>query len=156
MNDLIAPEPPRNASRTALSVALLRAIHQTLDGEPKILDDPISRLVLDKDWLPALEADPGPANAPMAIGVRSHVVLRSRYAEDRLAEAVRRGVRQCVVLGAGFDTFAYRQPDWARSLRIYEVDHRATQEEKCRRLEKAGIAIPENLEFVAIDGIGHE
>jgi methyltransferase (TIGR00027 family) len=53
--------------------------------------------------------------------------------------------------GAGFDTFAYRQPDWARSLRIYEVDHRATQEDKRRRLQTAGIPIPANLEFVAID-----
>jgi methyltransferase (TIGR00027 family) len=68
-----------------------------------------------------------------------------------LADAVRRGVCQCVSLGAGFDTFAYRQPDWARRLRIYEVDHHGTQAEKRRRLQKAGIPIPPNLEFVAID-----
>jgi len=68
-----------------------------------------------------------------------------------MAQAVERGVRQCVILGAGFDTFAYRQPGWARSLRIYEVDHRATQEDKRQRLQSAGIPIPANLEFVAID-----
>jgi methyltransferase (TIGR00027 family) len=79
------------------------------------------------------------------------VVLRSRYAEERLAQAVQRGVRQCVILGAGFDTFAYRQPEWARGLRIIEVDHHATQEDKRRRLHSAGIAVPSNLEFVAID-----
>jgi methyltransferase (TIGR00027 family) len=83
--------------------------------------------------------------------LRAHVVLRSRYAEERMARAAERGVRQCVVLGAGFDTFAYRQPDWARGVRIFEVDHKATQQDKRRRLQAAGIAIPENLEFVAID-----
>ena len=55
------------------------------------------------------------------------------------------------ILGAGFDTFPYRQPQWARALRIYEVDHRATQEEKRQRLQSAGIPMPANLEFVAID-----
>jgi len=64
---------------------------------------------------------------------------------------VQRGVSQCVGLGAGFDTFAYRQPDWARRLRIYEVDHHGTQAEKRRRLQHAGVLIPPNLEFVAID-----
>ena len=68
-----------------------------------------------------------------------------------MAQAVQRGVGQCVILGAGFDTFAYRQPDWARRLRIYEVDHRATQDDKRQRLQSAGIEIPPNLEFVAID-----
>jgi methyltransferase (TIGR00027 family) len=71
--------------------------------------------------------------------------------EERMREAVQRGVRQSVILGAGFDTFAYRQPDWARGLRIYEVDHRGTQREKRQRLERAGIPIPGNLEFVAVD-----
>ena len=68
-----------------------------------------------------------------------------------MARAVQRGVRQCVILGAGFDTFAYRQPEWAHGLRIYEVDHRATQGDKRQRLQTAQIPIPANLEFVAID-----
>jgi methyltransferase (TIGR00027 family) len=141
----------RNSSRTALGVAALRAVHQLLDGEPKILNDPIAAHLLDADALQQIQADPTRIREPLARGLRSHVVLRSRYAEDRMAEAVQRGVRQCVVLGAGFDTFAYRQPDWARSLRIFEVDHRATQQEKRQRLQSAGIPTPTNLEFVAID-----
>ncbi len=143
--------PQRNSSRTALSVATLRAVHQLLDGEPKILDDPIAARLLNADELQELQSNPARIHELLAKGLRSHVILRSRFAEERMAQAVRRGVRQCVILGAGFDTFAYRQPDWARSLRIYEVDHRATQEDKRQRLRSADIPIPANLEFVTID-----
>src|SRR5271157_5401130 len=142
--------PQRNFSRTALGVAALRAVHQLLDGEPKILDDPIAARLLSADVLQQIQSNPARIHEPPDRGLRSHVVLRSRYAEERMAEAVQRGVRQCVILGAGFDTFAYRQPDWARSLRIYEVDHCATQAEKRQRLQAAGIPIPANLEFVAV------
>jgi len=143
--------PQRNSSRTALGVAALRAVHQLLDGEPKILHDPITVRLLDADVLQQIQSNPARAHEPLAEGLRSHVVLRSRFAEERMAQAVQRGVRQCVILGAGFDTFAFRQPEWARNLHIYEVDHRATQEEKRQRLQSAGIRIPANLEFVAID-----
>jgi methyltransferase (TIGR00027 family) len=140
--------PERDVSRTALGVAALRAVHQLIDGEPKILDDRIAALLLDDDYGQQLLAR---VREPDVVALRSHVVLRSRFAEERMAEATRRGVWQCVVLGAGFDTFAYRQPDWARRLRIYEVDHLATQTEKRRRLQKVGVPMPINLEFVAID-----
>jgi methyltransferase (TIGR00027 family) len=80
--------------------------------------------------------------------MRSHVLLRSRYAEDRLAES---GVDQFVVLGAGYDTFAYRQPEWARNLRIFEVDHPSSQRAKRDLLGAKGIKIPPNVEFVSID-----
>src|SRR5271163_808264 len=143
--------PERNSSRTALGVASLRAVHQLLDGEPKILDDPIAARLLDASVIEEIHTIPARIHESMARGLRSHVVLRSRFAEERMAQAVERGVRQCVILGAGFDTFAYRQPDWARDLRIYEVDHQATQEDKRRRLRSAGIPVPANLEFVAID-----
>ena len=78
-------------------------------------------------------------------------MLCSRYAEDRLAAAVERGVRQYVLLGAGFETFAYRQPVWARALRIFEVDQIATQQAKRDRLETAAIAVPDNVTFVPVD-----
>ena len=141
-----ASEPQRDASSTALGVAMLREVHQTLDGDPKILNDPISGLLLDDDQRRQIGKNPGRVHESLAIGLRSHVVLRSRYAEERMREAAQRGVRQAVILGAGFDTFAYRQPDWAHGLRIYEVDHWGTQREKRQRLERAGITIPANLE----------
>ncbi len=66
-------------------------------------------------------------------------------------EALAGGVRQYVVLGAGLDTFAYRQPPWAKYLRIFEVDHPATQQWKRDHLAQVGIPIPANLEFCPID-----
>ena len=129
-------------------MAALRAVHQLVDGEPKILDDRIAARLLNPDALQQMQSNPVRALEPLTQGLRSHVVLRSRYAEEHMAQAVARGLRQCVILGAGFDTFAYRQPEWARGLRIYEVDHLATQEDKRRT---AGISMPANLEFVAID-----
>ena len=86
-----------------------------------------------------------------AIGLRAHVLLRSRYAEERLQGAVARGITQFLVLGAGLDTFAYRQPSWASAVRIFEVDHPASQASKRDRLASAGIPTPDNLTFVPID-----
>lgn len=77
------------------------------------------------------------------------MVARSRYAEDKLTAAAANGVQQYVVLGAGLDTFAYRNP--FQQVRVFEVDHPATQAWKRERLEAAGIAIPAEFAFVAID-----
>src|SRR5579871_4333423 len=106
----------RESSKTALGVAVLRAAHQIIDASPKILDDQVILQLLDPSSIDHIHTDParyqtGPANA-----LRSHVLIRSRYAEDRLAKAVERGVGQFISLGAGFDTFAYRQPAWAHAL----------------------------------------
>lgn len=141
----------RAASATALGVATLRAAHQLLDGTPKILDDPVVLKLLDPEVIARVQAHPERFAEPHVRRLLTHVVTRSRCAEDRLAEAVDRGVRQCIVLGAGFDTFAYRQPPWASALRIFEVDHPASQQAKRHRLAGAGVAVPSNVEYVAID-----
>lgn len=141
----------RGASRTALGAAALRWLHQTIDGEPKVLVDPVSGHLLGEGVLRAIAARLGDPHSPDMLALRSHVVLRSRYGEDRLASAVGQGVSQLIILGAGLDTFAYRQPEWARRLRIYEVDQPASQAEKRWLLSHAHIAIPDNVEFVAID-----
>lgn len=136
-------------SRTAEVPAVMRALHQVLDDDPKILIDPISPRLIhsgdDKGWLTSL------LSHPFAKQWRAGFVLRARYAEDALAEAVQRGVRQYLLLGAGLDTFAYRQPPWASSLRIYEIDHPSTQGSKKEKLKSANIVIPANLRFVPIN-----
>jgi methyltransferase (TIGR00027 family) len=81
-----------------------------------------------------------------------NVAMRSYCAEAALADAVQtRGVRQYVILGAGYDTFAYRAPPWAHGTRIVEVDHEASQAAKQLALRYGGIAIPANVTFVALD-----
>jgi methyltransferase (TIGR00027 family) len=134
-------------SRTAQATANLRAAHQLLD-RPKIFDDPLALRIIGVQAEAAVRANLG--RSPIAT-FRPFVAVRSRYAEDELARAVQRGVRQYVVLGAGLDTFAYRNPYPVSRLRVFEVDHPATQVWKRARLQEAGIAIPESLTFAAID-----
>lgn len=143
----------RGRSVTAEGVAIQRALHQTLDAAPKILDDPIAPLLSDlanasnKASIAAIESMTRPVKSPF----RAVFIMRSRYTEDCLAESLVRGVRQYVILGAGLDTFAYRQPAWGKSLRIYEVDHPASQEWKRERLKDAKVRIHRNLTFAPID-----
>ena len=94
-------------SRTAYKVALRRAAHQLFD-QPKVLDDPLAVPIVGAEAAEKLRASPKERNHPVARAFRAFMVARSRYAEDQLAQAVERGVRQYVVLGAGLDTFAYR------------------------------------------------
>lgn len=153
MRTPLLPDAARSgpASRTALATAYLRAAHQLLDAKPGILDDPIAVGLLGGEASQKICEFAGHYRSPEAKALRSHVVLRSRFAEDRLADAVRRGVTQYVILGAGFDTFAFRQPDWARSLKIFEMDHPGTQSVKRSFLKKAGIDRPANVHFVPIN-----
>ena len=137
---------------TAEGCAVLRALHQITAAEPRILDDPISPRLVDPDGASYKRLSEFLERLPTANRLRlTHYLLRSRYAEDCLAEAFTRGLRRYVILGAGLDTFAYRQPDWASDLRIFEIDHPATQQWKRRRLADANIPIPENATFVPVD-----
>ncbi len=83
--------------------------------------------------------------------IHTEIVLRSRYAEDRLMDAAGTGVTQYVILGAGLDTFSMRQDARMEGLRIFELDHPATQEMKRERVLKVYGRIPANLVFVPID-----
>lgn len=132
------------ASKTAFGVARRRAVHQLLD-QPAILHDPIAVPLLG----PHFEFDREREMHPFARAFRAFMAMRSRYAEDRLAEAVAQGVTQYVVLGAGLDTFAYRNP--FPQLRVFEVDFPATQEWKRSLLAEAAIPVPSGLTFVPLD-----
>ncbi len=85
----------------------------------------------------------------VAARFRAYMAARSRFAEDELAAAVSRGARQYVVLGAGLDTFAYRNP--FPDLRVFEADHPATQAWKRKRLAQVGIAVPSTMTFAPVD-----
>jgi methyltransferase (TIGR00027 family) len=135
---------PGKASRTAFRVAIRRAAHQIAD-QPPIMHDPVAVRLVGADAKRDLER----AMHKVARDFRCLMVARSRYAEDRLADSFVQGVRQYVVLGAGLDTFAYRNPFAA--LHVFEVDFPATQEWKREVLAEAGIPLPENLVFVPLD-----
>jgi methyltransferase (TIGR00027 family) len=133
-------------SRTALAAALYRATHQIID-RGRVFTDPlaISVLGMDADELRKY-ADANPLGHRM----RAFIAARTRFAEDALQDAFARGAIQLVVLGAGLDTYAYRGL-LRDKLRIFEVDHPATQVWKRERLAAAGIAIPPTLTFAPID-----
>src|SRR5271165_2143734 len=132
------------ASKTALRVAIRRAAHQLIDS-PRILEDPIAVRLIGSGYARDMER----AMEPVARDFRAFMAVRSRYAEDRLAEAVDAGAEQYVLLGAGLDTFAYRNP--FPGLRVFEVDFPATQEWKRALLMEAEIELPASLTFVSLD-----
>src|SRR5262249_35125786 len=138
---------PHEPSRTALMIARQRAAHQLLD-HGSILHDPFALEILREDEKDVLQL----ANAhPLASIGRLFTAARSRIAEDAVSGAVERGIRQVVILGAGLDTFALRNPHGARQIVLYEVDHPATQAWKRERLAEAQIALPPWLHFVPVD-----
>jgi methyltransferase (TIGR00027 family) len=138
---------PSKPSRTALQVARQRAAHQVLD-HGAILYDPFAMKILGEDEKDVLQFA---SQHPLASIGRLVNAARSRIAEDALSKAVETGTRQIVILGAGLDTFALRNPHGAQPIRIYEVDHPATQEWKRQRLAEAQIAPPPWLIFVPVD-----
>ncbi|WP_019926810.1 class I SAM-dependent methyltransferase [Nocardia sp. BMG111209] len=148
-------------SRTALTTAYARAYHQIAD-QPRILTDPLAARLLGVTAEELSEFGRPEADGPdsggglglLRMGVsdrprRLFFAARARFAEDRVAAAVAAGARQVVILGAGLDTFAYRNPH--PGLRVFEVDHPATQAWKIERLTASGIDLPERLTFVPVD-----
>jgi methyltransferase (TIGR00027 family) len=133
---------------SAPSGPIHRAAHQLLDV-PKVLEDPIALRIIGAKAESALRSNPARFHNDRFM--RAFIVLRSRYAEDELAHAVQRGIRQYVILGAGLDTFAYRNPYSGSLLRVFEVDHPATQSWKRDRLREMDIAIPDSLTFAPVD-----
>jgi methyltransferase (TIGR00027 family) len=131
-------------SRTAFGAAVLRAVHPELD-RPVVFADPLAwRILGDREEILATMAERYERSR-----LRLFIAVRHRFAEDSLAAAYARGTRQAVVLGAGFDTSAYRNPHG--DLRFWEVDFRATGEWKRERLAEAGIAVPDTVSYVGVD-----
>jgi methyltransferase (TIGR00027 family) len=139
-------------SITAYRVAMRRAAHQVLD-RPLIFEDPLALRIVGPDGASEIHGAPAQFETPIRRLMRAFLVMRSRYAEDLLGAAVARGVRQYVLLGAGLDTFAYRNPYVGVGLRVFEVDHPATQAWKRERLAAAGIPVPpvSVLAFAPVD-----
>ncbi len=135
-------------SRTALRVAMRRAGHQLFDT-PVVFVDPIAVGILGPAYAEEIRRTPLNPDRIFSTAIRAFVVARSRYAEDNLAQAVAAGVTQYVLLGAVLDTFAYRNPYPA--LRVFEVDHPATQAWKHTLLQTNGIAVPPNLTYTPVD-----
>ena len=160
---------PDSASRTAIGAALMRGLHTRADAH-RILDDawadrlvPSSARELLYDLVrridgasPGAAADAAARQAAVDALLRgnaayANVILRSRYAEDALHRALARGVRQYVLVGAGFDSYALRRPPEAADLTVIEIDHPATQSLKRQRVTACGAPWPASARFIAAD-----
>lgn len=137
-------------SRTLLGPAIRRAAHQLLDA-PLILEDPVAVGLVPEAGADAIRAGFAEHQTQESILLRSLFVLRSRFAEDRLAEAAARGVRQYLIVGAGLDTFPWRQPDYARGMRIFAADHISSLVWTQLKFWERGLPKPDNLTFVPLD-----
>lgn len=78
-------------------------------------------------------------------------LCRAAYTEQALKTAVLTGTEQYVILGAGLDTFAFREKEFLSKHKVFEVDHPLTQSDKLERIARAGWTIPDNLTFVPVD-----
>jgi len=151
------------ASVTAITAARFRAAHLLIDGQPKIFCDEFALrfsgadsegAFLDnlKAMMAEVSAKIGPEMAEMVFRApRAAMLMRSRYTEDALNEAIARGIRHYVILGAGLDSFAWRRRDVEPTIQVFEIDHAASQEWKQQRLREVGFDPPRNLVFLPID-----
>lgn len=154
-----------SASITATITAFTRAYHAE-QSKPPIFNDYLARKLLNDDEYAFLLKnlaegakfyDPEAAAkcqnhselSACAMRTQTAPVTRARYTEDQLKEAIEQGIRQYVILGAGMDTFGYRNP-W-KQLQVFEVDHPATQASKQQRLDELGWKSPSNLHYVPLD-----
>jgi methyltransferase (TIGR00027 family) len=137
-------------SQTALTAAAARAAHLIVDDHPRIFADTLAYKLLGDRAEEFIGYHHAYGSHLVLVGARAAVITRSRYTEDRLAEGMARGIAQYVILGAGLDSFAYRSKS-ADQVRVFEVDHPATQQWKRRLLEGAGIATPSTVTFVPLD-----
>ena len=154
------------ASFSAMMTAYIRAYHSMHDT-PKIFDDFLAYRLIPQEVLTLIEQGlkrdkqfNDPENTVVSSDQKTtllsltkvtNVLSRARYTEDALEKAVRQGVKQYVILGAGMDTFAFRRPEMMDCLEVFEVDHPATQNLKLLRLSELGWEHPEHLHFIPID-----
>lgn len=143
---MIEKEP----SQTARLLAQCRGVHLLLDDDPKIYEDTLAIMLAnfpddDERWA----IDNPKWHTASRVHLRAHAVCRSRFVEDCLNAD--NNIRQFVILGAGLDSFAYRQPADSDNLTIFEVDHPASQNWKKRRLKELGVSIPHNVYYVPVN-----
>jgi methyltransferase (TIGR00027 family) len=130
--------------------AVMRGSHLLVDDPPPIFRDDFA-LALSEVAPEDAVALVGSFEPDVGAVFRATALVRARFTDEQVREATTRGVGQYVILGAGLDAFAWRRPDLASRLEIFEVDHPGTQEYKQKRLQAEGMAAPPNLHFVPVD-----
>ena len=136
-------------SKTAMMAAVVRGRHRLVDRQPWIFDDPYALSLVGPAWEAMQAALTATFRTPLQQQTMvMSVVTRSRYAEDHLLKGQ---FFQYVSLGAGLDSFAWRRPDALGSIRVFEIDHPATQAWKRERVAALTLPSNDNHVFAPID-----
>ena len=130
--------------------AAARALHRE-EAPPLVLDDPLALQLAGEPGADLLERARGLLGADGVLSFSRWVCARSRVTEDLVDSSIAEGIGQYVILGAGLDSFGYRRRDLEDRLRVFEVDHPASQQWKRERLRQVGISPPRNLVFTPVD-----
>ena len=141
---------PNQASRTVLRPTILRAAHQLFDAQ-LILDDPLAVGLIPESAATIIQSQRAELHSPLLTLLRSAFVLRARFAEDCITRAVGQGIGQLVILGAGLETFAWRQPAFAQGLRIFVTDRPASLAHAQEVRAARGLVDPANVTLVPVD-----
>jgi methyltransferase (TIGR00027 family) len=160
----------KQISKSALWTAYIRAYHVMYD-DPKIFNDSLAhqmitdevRITIEQGMAgfmqlldPVLAASCPDRSTALAWAMRAmagpaNIICRARYTEDCLEQAIRQGVQQYVILGAGMDTFAFRRKELLDKIQVFEVDHPDMQAYKRRHLAEVGWEKPAQLHFIPVD-----
>jgi len=141
----------KDASFTAMMTAYMRAYH-AMNDTPKIFDDSLAYYLIPEEKRELIASSVSDqTNTFKPLIHTPNALSRARYTEDALEKAIKQGIKQYVILGAGLDTFAFRRSDLMEQLEVFEVDHPATQEFKLHRLAELGWKHPTKLHFIPID-----
>ncbi len=157
------------ASITALMSAFGRAFHAENEEHPVFVDHLAKELMTAEEYAAVQgyllggaqffepEIDPTKQEPKKLVRklVNTHIapspLCRAAYTEKALKTAALTGTKQYVILGAGLDTFAFREPEFLSKHRVFEVDHPLTQTDKRERITRAGWTVSDNLTFVPVD-----
>jgi methyltransferase (TIGR00027 family) len=141
---------PKGPSNTAVMTAVARALHRE-EPEPWVLDDHLALGLAGAEGESILQLLHDELSAEELLAFGRWMAVRGRLVEDVVERAVAAGTGQYAILGSGLDSFAYRRPDLLGSLRVFEVDHPASQAWKRERLAELCVDLPANLVFAPID-----
>jgi len=148
--DLRVREVVRGPSSTAVLTAVARALHRE-EPRPWVIDDYLALGLAGREGRALLGRLRAEVPGPYLLAFSRWMCARARFAEEIVEQAAAGGVGQYVILGAGLDSFAYRRNDLLGRLRVFEVDHPATQSWKRRRLAGLGVELPARLVFAPVD-----
>ena len=157
------------ASITALMSSFGRAFHAENEDHPVFADGFAKEMMTAEEYAAVQgyilsgaqffepEIDPAKQEPKALVRkiVNTHIapspLCRAAYTEQALKTSVLTGTKQYVILGAGLDTFAFRDTAFISKHKVFEVDHPMTQADKKERIARNGWTVPENLTFVPVD-----